>query len=126
RPDGRAVLDRDGVRAGDDDPEPLRGAAAERNDEAASRRLQEIYAEPIKEELIGRRISEVRAAGVTAAARLSPQRTVRYYKAVIDAGVDIFVIRSTTVAAEPVSGQFEPVNLNQFTYDLYILVIVGC
>src|SRR6202042_467385 len=90
------------------------------------RRLQEIYAEPIKEDLIGRRIEEVRAAGVTAAARLSPQRTVRYYKAVIDAGADIFVIRGTTVSAEHVSGQSEPLNLKQFIYEPAVPVIVGC
>ena len=46
------------------------------DEQAATRRLQEIYAEPIKEDLIGRRIEEIRAAGVTTAARLSPQRTV--------------------------------------------------
>jgi IMP dehydrogenase len=62
---------------------------------------------------------------VTTAARLSPQRTVRYYKTVIDAGVDIFVIRGTTVSAEHVSGQAEPLNLKQFIYELDVPVIVG-
>jgi IMP dehydrogenase len=64
-------------------------------------------------------------AEVSAAARLSPQRTVRYYKAVLDAGVDIFVIRGTTVSAEHVSGQAEPLNLKQFIYELDVPVIVG-
>ena len=71
------------------------------------------------------RIEEIRAAGVTTAARLSPQRTVRYHKAVIDAGADIFVIRGTTVSAEHVSGQAEPLNLKQFIYELDVPVIVG-
>src|SRR6202012_3046866 len=43
----------------------------------------------------------------------------------IDAGVDIFVIRGTTVSAEHVSGRAEPLNLKQFIYELDVPVIVG-
>jgi IMP dehydrogenase len=122
---GLAVLDLEGLWTRYPDPQPVLAEIAELSQEAATRRLQEIYAEPIKEELIGQRIEEIRSAGVTTAARLSPQRTVRYYKAVIDAGVDIFVIRGTTVSAEHVSGQAEPLNLKQFIYELDVPVIVG-
>jgi IMP dehydrogenase len=122
---GLAVLDLEGLWTRYEDPESLLAEAAELDDAAATRRLQEMYAEPVKVELIGRRIEEISAAGVTTAARLSPQRTVRYYKAVIDAGVDIFVIRGTTVSAEHVSGQAEPLNLKQFIYELDVPVIVG-
>ena len=122
---GLAVLDLEGLWTRYEDPEPLLAEVAELDEEAATRRLQEIYSEPIKEDLIGRRIEEIRAAGVTTAARLSPQRTVRYYKTVMDAGVDIFVIRGTTVSAEHVSGQAEPLNLKQFIYELDVPVIVG-
>jgi IMP dehydrogenase len=122
---GLAVLDLEGLWTRYDDPDPLLAEIAELDEPAATRRLQAIYAEPIKEELIGRRIEEIRASGVTTAARLSPQRTVRYYKAVIDAGVDIFVIRGTTVSAEHVSGQAEPLNLKRFIYELDVPVIVG-
>ncbi len=122
---GLAVLDLEGLWTRYADPEPVLAEIAELTDEAATRRLQQIYAEPIKEDLIGQRIEEIRAAGVTTAARLSPQRTVRYYKTVVDAGVDIFVIRGTTVSAEHVSGQAEPLNLKQFIYELDVPVIVG-
>src|SRR5882757_846652 len=122
---GLAVLDLEGLWTRFEDPEPILAEVAELGEEAATRRLQEIYSEPIKEDLIGRRIEEIRAAGVTTAARLSPQRTVRYYKTVVDAGVDIFVIRGTTVSAEHVSGQAEPLNLKQFIYELDVPVIVG-
>jgi len=71
------------------------------------------------------RIAEVRAAGVTTAAALSPQRTKQYWKAVVDAGIDLFVIRGTTVSAEHVSSQAEPLNLKQFIYELDVPVIVG-
>jgi IMP dehydrogenase len=122
---GLAALDLEGLWTRYEDPEPLLAEVAELDDKAATRRLQQIYAEPIRDELIGQRIEEIRAAGVTTAARLSPQRTVRYYKPVIDAGVDIFVIRGTTVSAEHVSGHAEPLNLKQFIYELDVPVIVG-
>jgi IMP dehydrogenase len=108
---GLAVLDLEGLWTRYDDPEPLLAEVAELESEAATRRLQEIYAAPIQEDLIGLRIEQIKAAGITTAARLSPQRTVRFYKAVLDAGADIFVIRGTTVSAEHVSGQAEPLNL---------------
>jgi IMP dehydrogenase len=122
---GLAVLDVEGVWTRYDDPEPLLAEVAALDDEAATARLQQIYAEPIKEDLIGQRISEIRTAGVTIAARLSPQRTLKYHKAVIDAGTDFVVIRGTTVSAEHVSSQAEPLNLKHFIYELDVPVIVG-
>ena len=90
--------------------------------------MQEIYAAPIRPDLITERIAEVRAAGVTVAAALSPMRTAQFAKTVVDAGVDLFVIRGTTVSAEhvspPESGR-EPLNLKQFIYELDVPVIVG-
>ena len=122
---GVGCLNLEGLWTRYDDPDVLFDEIAELPNEKATRRMQEIYAEPIKEDLIGRRIEEIRAAGLTTAARLSPQRTVRYHKAVLDAGADIFVIRGTTVSAEHVSGQAEPLNLKQFIYELDVPVIVG-
>ncbi|GAA3528636.1 GuaB3 family IMP dehydrogenase-related protein [Nonomuraea rosea] len=122
---GLAPLDLEGLWTRYEDPSPLLEECAVLDTEAATRRLQEIYAAPIQEDLIGRRIEEIRASGVTTAVRLSPQRTVQYHKAVIDAGVDIFVIRGTTVSAEHVSGRAEPLNLKQFIYELDVPVIVG-
>ena len=87
--------------------------------------MQQLYAEPIREDLIVRRIAEVRDAGVVTAAALSPQRTKQFWKTVVDAGVDLFVIRGTTVSAEHVSSQSEPLNLKQFIYELDVPVVVG-
>src|SRR5690606_494364 len=88
-------------------------------------RLQEIYTESIKPELITARLKEMRAAGVTVAGSLSPQRTKEFAKVVVDAGVDMFVIRGTTVSAEHVSSNAEPLNLKEFIYELDVPVIVG-
>src|SRR3546814_6659905 len=87
--------------------------------------MQEIYAEPVKAELITARLKQMREAGVTVAGSLSPQRTKEFGKTVVDAGVDMFVIRGTTVSAEHVSGQSEPLNLKEFIYELDVPVIAG-
>jgi IMP dehydrogenase len=87
--------------------------------------MQEIYQEPVKPELITARLKEMRDSGVTVAGSLSPQRTKEFAKTVVDAGCDMFVIRGTTVSAEHVSGQAEPLNLKEFIYELDVPVIVG-
>jgi IMP dehydrogenase len=91
----------------------------------AVRRMQEMYAEPVKAELITARLQQMRQSGVTVAGSLSPQRTREFAKTVVDAGVDMFVIRGTTVSAEHVSSQAEPLNLKEFIYELDVPVIVG-
>jgi IMP dehydrogenase len=98
---------------------------AELEPDAATARMQQIYAEPIKPELITERLRQMREAGVTVAGALSPQRTQQHWKTVVDAGVDLFVIRGTTVSAEHVSGRAEPLNLKRFIYELDVPVIVG-
>ena len=122
---GLGVLNLEGLWTRYDDPSPLFEEVAELRGSDATRRMQEIYAEPIKAELITARLQEVRAAGVTVAGSLSPQQTHKYAKAVVDAGVDMFVIRGTTVSAEHVSSQAEPLNLKEFIYELDVPVIVG-
>jgi IMP dehydrogenase len=91
----------------------------------AIQRLQEIYAEPIKPELVVERVRAIRDAGVTVAVRVSPQHTLALAPVILDAGVDILVIQGTIVSAEHVSTSDEPLNLKEFIADLDLPVIVG-
>ena len=122
---GLGVLDLEGLWTRYDDPTDLLAEVSGLRGQAATQRMQEIYAEPIKPELITARLRQMREAGVTVAGSLSPQRTKEFAKTVVDAGVDMFVIRGTTVSAEHVSGQAEPLNLKEFIYELDVPVIVG-
>ncbi|MBX3100307.1 MAG: GuaB3 family IMP dehydrogenase-related protein [Salinibacterium sp.] len=122
---GLGVLDLEGLWTRYDDPEPLLEEIRSLSVEGATKRMQEIYAEPIKPELVAARLAEIRAAGVPVAGALSPQRTKELHKTVVDAGVDLFVIRGTTVSAEHVSKTVEPLNLKEFIYELDVPVIVG-
>jgi IMP dehydrogenase len=122
---GLGVLDLEGVWTRYDDPEKVLTEIRGLKDADATKRMQAIYAAPIKPELIKERLAEIRASGVPVAGALSPQRTQEHYKAVVDAGVDLFVIRGTTVSAEHVSKTVEPLNLKKFIYELDVPVIVG-
>ncbi|HHW49901.1 MAG TPA: GuaB3 family IMP dehydrogenase-related protein [Pseudoclavibacter sp.] len=122
---GLGVLDLEGLWTRYEDPEPIFDELASIDPEEATPFLQRVYAEPIHAELITQRLAQVRAAGVTVAGALSPQRTQEFYQTVLDAGVDLFVIRGTTVSAEHVSKTVEPLNLKKFIYELDVPVIVG-
>ena len=122
---GLAPLDLEGLWTRYEDPtaayEQIRTAS--RGDE--NRVLQRVYSEPIKPELIAARVAQLREAGVTVAGALSVQRTLEFHKALVDAGVDVFVIRSTTLSAEHVSSKGESLNLKQLIYELDVPVIAG-
>jgi len=122
---GLGVLNLEGLWTRYDDPTDQLAEIAALDVGNAVRRMQQMYAEPIRAELITARLRQMREAGVTVAGSLSPQRTKEFAKAVVDAGVDMFVIRGTTVSAEHVSGQAEPLNLKEFIYELDVPVIVG-
>jgi len=122
---GLGVLDLEGLWTRYDDPEPLLDEVAQLRGPEATRRLQQIYTAPLRAELITERLRQMRESGVTVAGALSPQRTKQFAHSVVDAGVDLFVIRGTTVSAEHVSGRAEPLNLKEFIYELDVPVIVG-
>jgi IMP dehydrogenase len=121
---GLGVLDLEGLWTRYENPEPLLEEIRSLTGNV-TQRMQEIYAEPIKPELVTARLAEIRASGVPVAGALSPQRTQELYQTVVDAGVDLFVIRGTTVSAEHVSKSVEPLNLKKFIYELDVPVIVG-
>src|SRR5918998_5678054 len=100
---GLGVLNLEGIWTRYEDADAELERIAQQPKELATSEMQRIYAEPIKEELIGQRIREIKDHGVVAAASLTPQRVGRYYEAALDAGLDILVIQGTVVSAEHVS-----------------------
>ena len=122
---GLGVLNLEGLWTRYEDPQPQSELLTQECDQVtATRRLQEIYAEPVKAELIRDRLAEVRAAGVPVAGSLSPARTLEFADVIERAGLDFFVIRGTTVSAEHVGGD-DTLNLKDFIYRLDTPVLVG-
>jgi IMP dehydrogenase len=122
---GLAVLNLEGLQTRYDDPDSILAEIAELPDDRATARMQELYREDIKEELIYKRIREVKDAGYVAAASLTPQKVERFHKLALEAELDILVIQGTVVSAEHVSSRTEPLNLKRFISTYEIPVIVG-
>jgi IMP dehydrogenase len=122
---GLGVLNLEGLWTRYKDPDPIYEEIAGLSDADATKRMQEIYREPIKPDLIGERIREIKDSGVVVAASLTPQRVARYHQITLEAGLDILVIQGTVVSAEHVSSTTEPLNLKTFIARYEIPVIVG-
>jgi IMP dehydrogenase len=122
---GLGVLNLEGIWARYEDADEILARIATFDKAEATREMQKIYAEPLKPELIGRRIREIKDAGVLAAASLTPQRVREHWQLALDAGLDVLVIQGTVVSAEHVSTVVEPLNLKEFIASMPVPVIVG-
>jgi IMP dehydrogenase len=127
RAGGLGVLDAEGLWTRYDDPAPVYEELASLGEDEATPVLQRVYAAPVRDELIGQRIKELRDSGATTAVRVSPQHTLRHAPTILAAGVDLLVIQGTIVSAEHVSASAAepPLNLKTFIADLDVPVIVG-
>jgi IMP dehydrogenase len=122
---GLGVLNLEGLWTKYEDPEPLLEEIAELDMAVATRRMQEIYKQPVDPDLIGQRVRELKEAGITAAASLTPQKVEAWHSIALDAGLDILVIQGTVVSAEHVSTRTTPLNLKEFIARYEIPVVVG-
>jgi IMP dehydrogenase len=122
---GAGVLNLEGLWTRYEDPLPLFDEIRELDDDKATARMQQMYLEPVRLELVTQRIREIRAAGVTAVASITPQRTAQFAPACAEAELDILVIQGTVVSAEHVSKTVEPLNLKRFIREFEIPTIVG-
>ncbi|HHT12968.1 MAG TPA: GuaB3 family IMP dehydrogenase-related protein [Propionibacterium sp.] len=122
---GLGVLNLDGLWTRYEDPQAQYDLITQESDQiTATKRLQEVYAEPVKGELIRDRLAQLRDAGVPVAGSLPPARTQEFAPVLEKAGMDFFVIRGTTVSAEHVGGE-DTLNLKDFIYRFDTPVLVG-
>jgi IMP dehydrogenase len=122
---GVGVLNLEGLWTRYEDPDALFDEIAALPEEKATLRMQEIYAEPVKPELIAPRIRQIKEAGVVSCASVTPQRTEAFLPHIQEGELDLLVIQGTVVSAEHVSRQSEPLNLKRFVRELDLPVIVG-
>jgi IMP dehydrogenase len=125
---GLAVLNAEGLWARHADAqsalERVVAAAADEDPRAAVELLQELHAAPIQPALLTEALRTVGEAGVTVAARVSPQRARELTPDLLAAGLEILVVQGTIISAEHVSGG-EPLNLKEFISSLDVPVIAG-
>ncbi len=122
---GLGVLNLEGLWSRYEDPAPYFDEIASLPPEKATRRMQEIYLQPIDAGLMRARIEQMGASGSVTAASLTPQRVRQYSDTVLEAGLNMLVIQGTVVSAEHVSSRDEPLNLKNFIAEFELPVIVG-
>jgi len=122
---GLAVLDLDGLWTRYDDPTPLFEEVAALDSDRVTRRLQEIYSVPVRAELVRERIRELASAGTVTCGAVTPQRAAAIADVLLEAELEVLVIRGTVVSAEHVSKGNETLDMKTFIRRLDIPVVVG-
>ena len=122
---GLAVLNLEGLQCRFDDPDEVLQEVAESDTESSTAILQKAYETPIRGELVGRRVTEIKAGGVAAAVSVTPPNAKRLAPAVRDAGADVFVVQSTVTTARHLSRSKTGLILRDLIANLDIPTLVG-
>ena len=122
---GLAVLNLEGVQVRYEDADAVLAEVLAADKDKVTSLLQKIYLEPVKEELIAKRIREIKDAGVVAAVSAIPQKAARCGAIAQEAGVDVFVVQSTVSTARHISTEYQMLDLASFCREMKCPVIVG-
>jgi IMP dehydrogenase len=122
---GLGVINLEGVQTRYENPAAVLEEVVKADKDSVTTLIQKIYLEPIKEELIGRRVEELKKAKVLAAVSSIPQKAERYAAIAQEAGADIFVVQSTVSTVRHISTEYKSLDLAALTRDLSIPVFIG-
>ncbi|MBM3248684.1 MAG: GuaB3 family IMP dehydrogenase-related protein [Candidatus Omnitrophica bacterium] len=122
---GLGVLNLDGVQTRYDDPEKVLNEVAKASPEEATKLVQSVYLKPVKENLIAKRIREIKSKKAPAIVSCIPQHAEKYAKISKDAGCDFFVIQSTVTSAKHISKEYRALDLYKFCKSAKMPVIIG-
>jgi len=123
---GQAVLDLEGIWTRHEDADAKLAELSELDERAGLQRLKELYQTPIDPDLVKARIAEIHDGGVLAAGAVSPRHVASLSKTLLQAELDLLLIRGTVISAEHIGlpGE-ETLNLKEFVRELETPVIVG-
>lgn len=122
---GLAVLNLEGIYTRYEDYESILQDIASATPEQATKLVQKLYVEPIKEKLIAKRIHEIKNAKVPCAVSSLPQKAEKYGKIAEEAGCDIFIVQSTVTTVHHISKSYIVVDFKKFCKGMKIPVILG-
>jgi IMP dehydrogenase len=122
---GLGVVNLEGVQTRYDDPEDALAQIAKADKATVTEQIQKLYTQPIKEELIARRVQELRKGGGIVAVSSIPQKAERYAAIAEEAGADLFVVQSTVSTVRHISSEYKSLDLAGFTKASKIPIIIG-
>jgi IMP dehydrogenase len=120
------VLNLEGVQCRYDDPNPVLDRIAAVGKEDFVPLMQELYSQPVREDLIRQRIGEIKQRGGIAAVSATPVAALRFGKAIAEAGADLFFVQATVVSTEHIgpAGQ-ETLDLQTLCREMGVPVVLG-
>ena len=122
---GLGVINLEGVQTRYENPSEVLEQVVKADKDDVTTLIQKLYLEPIKEELIARRVEEVKKTGVLAAVSSIPQKAAHYSAIAQEAGADLFVVQSTVSTVRHISSEYKSLDLAGLTKGLSIPVIIG-
>jgi len=122
---GLAVLNLDGIQTRYEDPTSVIDELVSVSDEKATKLLQTIYREPVKDDLIARRVTEIKEGGVPAVVSCIPQNANKFGDIAQSAGVDVFVVQSQVSTVRHYSSRYEVLDFEKFCKKMNVPVFVG-
>ncbi len=122
---GLGVLNLDGINTRYDKPREVVSQIAGAGPEKATQLVQDLYRKPIREELIGRRIKEIKESGIPCAVSTIPQNAERYGPLVAEAGCDLFFIQATVITARHRSRRYQSLDIPRLCKSAGIPIVVG-
>jgi IMP dehydrogenase len=122
---GIAVLNLDGIQTRYENPDQVLEEIAKASPEEATKLVQNIYLQPVKEKLIAKRIEEIKMAKVAAVVSCIPQNAEQFVKIAHEAGCDIFLVQSTVATVKHVSSEYKILNLEKFCKEAQLPIVLG-
>jgi IMP dehydrogenase len=122
---GLGVINLEGVQTRYENPSEVLSEILKADKDHVTTLIQKAYLEPIKEDLIARRVEELKKANVLAAVSSIPQKAERFAAIAQEAGADLFVVQSTVSTVKHISTQYKSLDLAAFVKSLKIPVIIG-
>jgi IMP dehydrogenase len=120
------VLNLEGIQTRYEDPNPILDRIASVGKSEFVGLMQELYSEPVKPELIRKRIIEIKQQGGIAAVSLTPAGASQFGKVVAEAGADLVFIQATVVSTNHLSPEsITPLDLASFCVEMPMPVFLG-
>ena len=122
---GLGVLNSEGLYTRYQDPYSILEEITSMSQAEVTGHLQQVYSEPIQENLIGERVQEIRKSGAVCAVSFTPQNTKRMSPVAVEAGADIVVVQSTVTTARHMSRSYRGLVFSELIDSLGVPVVVG-
>lgn len=122
---GLAVMNLEGVQTRYEDPTEVLNRISSASNEDATTVMQDAYSAPIKENLVGDRVREIKSKGAKCAVSITPANTKRLAPLAEEAGADVIVIQSTVTTARHFSKSARGLVFSEFLETVSVPVLVG-